>query len=138
MKRFFVLVDDDAEDAELFSDALSDLPVPVDFRHFDSGDELIEVLESAATSLPDLIFLDLNMPRMTGWQCLDLLKGKEGLKEIPVVIYSTSSAASDPTDEFRFTFQTANSSSGVTVGQSGVCIVSSNQGLTFLAIHHPP
>ena len=55
------------------------------------GEEAITNLKNASVPLPDVIFLDLNMPGMNGKQCLAELKRTPSLQHIPVIIYSTSS-----------------------------------------------
>lgn len=95
MKKFFLLADDDRDDAELFNEALISLTPPVDFEHVEDGRGVIEFLSNPQNNKPDLIFLDLNMPQMSGWQCLAKLKNDIYLQDIPVVMYSTSSHPRD-------------------------------------------
>lgn len=91
MNSFFLLADDDYDDAELFQEALTTIDPGIDFRHVENGEAVLDFLSNPATGKPDIIFLDLNMPAMSGWQCLAKLKNNAKLKEIPVVMYSTSS-----------------------------------------------
>lgn len=95
MNKFFLLADDDRDDAELFNEALISLTPPVDFEHVEDGRGVIEFLSNPQNNKPDLIFLDLNMPQMSGWQCLAKLKNDIYLQDIPVVMYSTSSHPRD-------------------------------------------
>lgn len=95
LNKFFMLVDDDYDDAELFRDALSFIHPPVEFHHIEGGYEAFKFLDNLKNNKPDIIFLDLNMPEMSGWQCLDQLKKNYQLKHIPVIIYSTSSHQRD-------------------------------------------
>jgi CheY-like chemotaxis protein len=95
VKKFFLLADDDRDDAELFNEALISLTPPVDFEHVEDGRGVIEFLSNPQNNKPDLIFLDLNMPQMSGWQCLAKLKNDIYLQDIPVVMYSTSSHPRD-------------------------------------------
>lgn len=90
MDKFFLLADDDLDDAELFSEALSTIQQPVKFHHVPDGQAVFKFLNDAAP-MPNIIFLDLNMPEMSGWQCLAKLKNEDNLKSIPVIMYSTSS-----------------------------------------------
>jgi len=85
------LADDDHDDAELFSDALSRVDPTIIFHHVDNGTGVFEFLSNKAAQKPDLIFLDLNMPKMSGWQCLAQLKNNPAYKDIPVIMYTTSS-----------------------------------------------
>jgi CheY-like chemotaxis protein len=88
---FFLLADDDRDDAELFNEALSTVSPPIKFHHVEDGQEVFQFLLNSKIEKPDVIFLDLNMPAMSGWQCLAKLKNDAALKSIPVIMYSTSS-----------------------------------------------
>ena len=89
--KFFLLADDDHDDAELFSEALSTVGPSIKFHHVEDGQEVFQFLSTSKIEKPDVIFLDLNMPAMSGWQCLAKLKNDTALKNIPVIMYSTSS-----------------------------------------------
>ena len=91
VNRFFLLADDDRDDAELFSEALSTVNPSIKFHHVEDGQEVFQFLSTSKIEKPDVIFLDLNMPAMSGWQCLAKLKNDTTLKNIPVIMYSTSS-----------------------------------------------
>lgn len=91
---FIVLADDDADDRDLFSEALANSGTKVKMETARDGVELIELLRSK-NKLPELIFLDLNMPNKNGRDCLIEIRNSEELKHIPVVIYSTSSSRMD-------------------------------------------
>jgi len=95
MKEFFLLTDDDNDDAELFGDALALIDPIVDFYHSEDCQALFEFLAGTKNRKPDIIFLDLNMPEISGWQCLAQLKNNSDYKDIPVIIYSTSSHPRD-------------------------------------------
>lgn len=85
-----LLIDDDADDQEIFLSALAFIDDSIRCTLAVNGQEGLQQL-SAAESLPDLIFLDLNMPVMNGIQFLQELKNSARMKHIPVVIYSTAS-----------------------------------------------
>ncbi len=85
-----ILADDDADDCFFFEDALKEAFTGVSFTCVNDGTKLMEFLNQSTTSLPDVLFLDLNMPRKNGFECLADLKADEKLKHIPVIIYSTS------------------------------------------------
>jgi CheY-like chemotaxis protein len=91
VNRFFLLADDDRDDAELFSEALVTVNPAIKFHHVEDGQEVFQFLMNSKIDKPDIIFLDLNMPAMSGWQCLAKLKNDTALKNIPVIMYSTSS-----------------------------------------------
>ena len=89
MDRFFLLIDDDADDSELFREALEETDSSVSLQCAENGEEALSLLKDIQK--PDIIFLDINMPRMNGWECLKRLKNNEEYKDIPVIMYSTSS-----------------------------------------------
>ena len=64
------------------------------------GVELMEYLDKKNSILPDILFLDLNMPRKNGFQCLKEIRENKKFKSIAVAIYSTSSTEQDVTDTF--------------------------------------
>lgn len=93
-----LLADDDPDDCMFFKEALDELGVAASFTTVNNGVELIHFLESKTEKqFPDILFLDLNMPRKSGLECLSELKQNKKLKQIPVIIYSTS-ANPDVTD----------------------------------------
>ncbi len=92
--RTCLLIDDDVDDHEIFSMALEDAGLSVELISEYSAPAALDRLCSAAR-LPDIIFLDLNMPKIGGKQCLAEIRKKEHLKAIPVVIYSTSADIRD-------------------------------------------
>jgi len=84
-----LLVDDDPDDQELFRYALNKLNMPIDLTIADDGVYAIEKL-SEPGFLPDVIFMDLNMPRLNGLECITELKKIERLNTVPTYIYSTA------------------------------------------------
>ena len=86
----FLLVDDDLDDQEVFRDALDEISPSIILRTALNGEDALAILENEVYPLPDYIFLDLNMPRMSGHQCLSLIKNNERLKDLRVIIYTTS------------------------------------------------
>jgi CheY-like chemotaxis protein len=98
MKSFYSIkrvyyADDDPDDRFLFQEVLAEIDASVHLTLADSGHALIDTLRAMST-LPDVIFLDWNMPVKNGFQCLQEIKQHQRLKNIPVVIISTSSAIS--------------------------------------------
>lgn len=85
----FLLVDDDSDDSDLIFEVLSEIDSSVKYRYAMDGPEALNLLEE--DYIPSIIFLDINMPGMNGWQCLTKLKSNDQFKHIPVVMYSTSS-----------------------------------------------
>lgn len=94
MIRNFFLADDDRDDTDLFGEALKNIDIEIVFNSASNGKELIEKLHTT-NSKPEIIFLDINMPEVDGWESLKTLKQNEALREIPVVMYSTSSVFID-------------------------------------------
>lgn len=86
-----LLADDDEDDCAFFKDALDDLPISAILTTVNDGVELMEfLLEKSFKNLPDILFLDLNMPRKNGYECLQEMKLINELKNLPVIIFSTS------------------------------------------------
>ena len=91
MKKLFVLLaDDDKDDRFFFDKALQCLSFPTDFKEVADGEELIDWLLVNKDSLPDVLFLDINMPRKNGVECLVEIKKNPKFNSLPVVMYSTS------------------------------------------------
>jgi len=86
-----LLIDDDRDDAELFKEALSEINSSIGFEHYEDSRQGLQNLLQKQSDLPDLIFLDINMPIVSGWQCLTEFKNAEHLKHIPVIMFTTSS-----------------------------------------------
>jgi CheY-like chemotaxis protein len=86
--------DDDEDDCFLFEEALKQSSSPYTLTTVHNGEELMNLLNRDDCRLPDVLFLDLNMPRKNGFQCLQEIGENEKLKMLPVVILSTSYASS--------------------------------------------
>lgn len=84
-----LLVDDDLDDRELFVEAFSFINEKSDIVTLEGSDRLVEYLRNLPT-LPDYLFLDLNMPRKSGKECLREIQQHDDLKSIKIAIYSTS------------------------------------------------
>ena len=89
-----LIIDDDDDDRELFCEAVGIVSAATLCHQAINGLEALEMLKKTAP-LPDLIFLDLNMPKLNGTQCLAQIKQIEEIKKIPVFIYSTSNFKKD-------------------------------------------
>ena len=90
--RRILLADDDKDDIILFEDVLEELHLSTHLTTVNNGEQLMQLLNDEKELLPDILFLDLNMPRKDGLYCLSQMKNKERLKYIPVIIFSTSYA----------------------------------------------
>ena len=84
-----MLIDDDIDDQEVFAHALKHLNLDVDFVTANDGVHAIEKINSDSALQPYFIFLDINMPRMNGIDCLVEIKKISRVKNVPVYLYST-------------------------------------------------
>lgn len=84
------LIDDDPDDQEIFSIALQEVNEHINLAVANNGAEALEKLKDVAF-IPNFIFLDVNMPKMNGLQCLPEIKKLEHLKAAKVIMFSTSS-----------------------------------------------
>ena len=84
-----LLADDDKDDRYFFERVLKKLLIHTHLETVDNGESLMIWLTENAEKLPDVLFLDLNMPRKGGRECLSEIKENEKLKQLPVIIYST-------------------------------------------------
>ena len=85
-----LLADDDKDDRLFFENALKEITIPTQLKTVNDGEELMDYLGKSLEHLPDILFLDLSMPRKTGYECLTEIKENIKLKSIPVVVFSTS------------------------------------------------
>lgn len=88
-EMIFMIIDDDRDDRFFFKEALTKMLCSVKCLGANGGIEALELLRKTK-QLPNFIFLDLNMPQMDGRECLKQLKSDQKLKNIPVIMYSTS------------------------------------------------
>ncbi len=94
-KLNILLADDDADDCFFFKVAVEELLMPVSLTAVHDGEQLMQLLTNEVNGnispvLPDVLFLDLNMPRKNGFECLSEIKLDNRLKDLPVIIFSTS------------------------------------------------
>lgn len=85
-----LLAEDDEDDFVLFRQALDEFKELTRLDWVKDGEELLDALKMNVTALPDIIFLDINMPRKNGFECLTEIRQHEDLKQLPVIIFSTS------------------------------------------------
>lgn len=94
-----LLVEDDPGDAMMTREALAEAKVAHELHVVDNGESAIEFLKQVGpyrdAPRPDLIFLDLNLPRVDGREVLAFVKGDESLRRIPLVILTTSDSEDD-------------------------------------------
>ena len=85
-----LLADDDTDNCIFFKQALDELLLPVTFTAVHDGEQLMQQLLIEIHKMPHVLFLDLNMPRKNGFECLSEIKHNEKLKQLPVIMFSTS------------------------------------------------
>ncbi len=87
-----ILADDDEDDRLFFTDAFEELKISTKVQTYNDGAELMEYLNGEDAILPEILFLDLNMPKKNGIECLNEIKENEKFSDIAIAIYSTSSS----------------------------------------------
>ncbi|NQT03422.1 MAG: response regulator [Planctomycetes bacterium] len=90
-----LLVEDDDVDVIAVQRAFKDLEITNQLVNTANGEEALEYLKGENNKKPCVILLDLNMPRMNGFEFLEIVKTDEALKKIPVVVLTTSTAEQD-------------------------------------------
>lgn len=96
MNKFVLYADDDADDRSWVLETCKAVNAPLTITFLENGREVLDFLQALPdTQLPSLIILDLNMPKLDGRQTLQRLKSHPQLRQIPVVIVSTSSSQLD-------------------------------------------
>ena len=95
-----LLADDDQDDRLFFKEAFEEIKIKNHVKTVNDGVELMTHLTKPEIVLPHILFLDLNMPRKNGIECLMELKQIHYLKEIPIAIYSTSASEEDIEETF--------------------------------------
>ncbi|MFZ0596122.1 MAG: response regulator [Flavobacterium sp.] len=88
-----LFIDDDEEDLQIFQAALEQISTTIKYNYFTDARKALEQLRLGSVTT-QAIFLDLNMPSMNGHEFLAQLKQEEKLKDIPVIIFTTSSDSS--------------------------------------------
>jgi CheY-like chemotaxis protein len=84
-----LLADDDFDDCFFFGKALKEIPMTTQLTTVHDGEQLMNYLNKNPEDLADILFLDLNMPRKTGLECLTEIKQSKKLKDLHVVTFST-------------------------------------------------
>ncbi|HUR30407.1 MAG TPA: response regulator [Saprospiraceae bacterium] len=95
-----LLADDDEDDRLIFKEAINEVKIKTKLTIVNDGVQLMEYLEETDEDLPHIVFLDLNMPRKGGIECLKEIRSNGKLKDLSIAIYSTSASEEDIEDTF--------------------------------------
>lgn len=96
-----LFIDNDEDDLAFFYQAIKEIDRNIHcFLHKDSQSAM-QLLEQDMALRPDLIFLDLNMPKLSGKHCLTMIKGMARHKNTPVIICTTSASETDKDDTWK-------------------------------------
>ena len=95
-----LLTDDDEDDRDFFRDAIAEVKIKTVLTILNDGLQLMKYLNTPEIKLPNVIFLDLNMPIKGGMQCLKEIRSNSNLKDISIAIYSTSASEEDIEETF--------------------------------------
>ena len=85
MCKHFFLIDDDEDELEIFMEAISKLRIPCKCTYAQSAEQALEILNYLK---PDVVFVDINMPRINGLECVKKIRAKEGHEQTHIVMYS--------------------------------------------------
>ena len=96
-----LLADDDQDDRYFFGKALKEISISTKLTAVPDGEQLMSYLSGNSENLPDVIFLDINMPRKNGFECLSEIKENEKLKDLPVIMFSTTNSQDSITSLFK-------------------------------------
>lgn len=97
---YVFLVDDDQDDRELFAEVIKGIDDSINLLLFKDALELMEYLDKEDIVLPQIIFLDLNMPLISGTESLKQIRSNPRFMDISIAIYSTSSLEKDIEETF--------------------------------------
>lgn len=96
LNRYIYIADDDEDDRTFFTEAILEVAPDVILKQAQDGMELMDILSVLSDPLPEVIFLDINMPKKGGFDCLEEIRKHSGaVREVKVIMFSTSS---DPKD----------------------------------------
>jgi CheY-like chemotaxis protein len=85
-----LLADDDLDDRFFFDKVLKEIPISTSLKTVNNGEQLMIFLNENLQKLPDVLFLDLSMPRKTGFECLSEIKENINLRHLKVIMFTTS------------------------------------------------
>jgi CheY-like chemotaxis protein len=109
MAKTIVLIDDDSDDLDIMKEVIQQIDGNVECMSFSYPDEAIRLLTIENKILPDYIFIDINMPRLSGEECLQKLRETSRFLKTPIILYSTTMPATTSerllTNGATFTFE---------------------------------
>jgi len=100
-KNMIIYTDDDPDDREFFETALGEIAPNRDLQVFKDAEAMLTSLEELSSTPPELIFLDINMPGKNGKECLKDIKNHDVLKNVPVIMMTTSMDERDVKDTYE-------------------------------------
>jgi DNA-binding response OmpR family regulator len=95
-----LLIDDDEDESLIFETALEELDYNIDFSFYPDSTVAVSKLKNTCQT-PDFVFLDWNMPKMSGKDCLTAIRELPGYNSVRVIMYTTSNAAVDKSEARR-------------------------------------
>lgn len=101
MPKFIALAEDDSDDQLLFAEAMKQICKKSSFRAVTTGKELLDMLNADSVSLPDVVVLDVNLPGMSGIECLKIIQTMPRFSNLPIVVMSTSGDEETIEEAFR-------------------------------------
>ena len=97
---YVVLADDDEDDRLFFTEAFEELKITTKVETYEDGVALMNALSTDDALIPNILFLDLNMPKKSGLECLKEIKKSKRFKDMAIAIYSTSASEEDIENTF--------------------------------------
>lgn len=97
---YVLLADDDTDDRLFFKDAMEEINNEINVSFVNDGTKLIYFLNQPGIRLPNIIFIDINMPIKSGMECLKEIRANKRFKDLVLIIYSTSGSAHDIREAF--------------------------------------
>ena len=95
-----LLADNDENDRAFFKDALLEIKVKTDLKLANNGSQLMKYLDNPENRLPDIVFMDLNLPVLSGMECLIEIRKEIRLRDLAIAIYSTASSEENIEEAF--------------------------------------
>lgn len=100
-EKLILLIEDDTVDVMTVRRAIRELKISNPLKVVGNGEEALAYLHDSTQEIPGIILLDLNMPRMSGIEFLQVAKNDSSLKRIPVVVLTTSQEQQDKVESFK-------------------------------------